>query len=150
MERDNYYKSVESLLYNYTMFKASIENMEAEIKEIEIEDGLRSLSYENEKTSCTNEINRSTENIAIRKIEHKDLLKKRIEIIDSKLRRLDNAINALNELENKIITKRYFEGKQWYIIAYELSYNERWCRQVRKQAISKLAIGLYGDIEVLN
>jgi DNA-directed RNA polymerase specialized sigma24 family protein len=147
--KDKYYKSTESLLYNYNMLKVSIENMKLEIEETKKEDGMTAIEYSDEKTSPTFKITSQTEDTAIRNIEHTDLLRKRIEITQNKITRLDNAINGLNKNERDVIIKRYIEGKQWYIVAYEVNYNERWCKELRKRAIERLTIGLYGYTALL-
>lgn len=142
--KNSYYKSTESLLYNYNMLKVSIENMKLEIEETEKNDGATGIKYDGISTSPTFKFSSQTEDTSIRNIETIDLLKKRIEITENKIERADNAIEALNGAEKDVIIKRYLEGKQWYIVAYEVNYNERWCKELRKRAIEKIAIGLYG------
>ena len=142
--KNSYYKSTESLLYNYNMLKVSIENMKLEIEETEKNDGATGIKYDGVQTSPTFKFSSQTEDTSIRNIETIDLLKKRIEITENKIKRVDNAIEALNGAEKNVIIKRYLEGKQWYIVAYEVNYNERWCKELRKRAIEKIAIGLYG------
>lgn len=142
--KNSYYKSTESLLYNYNMLKVSIENMKLEIEETEKNDGTTGIKYDGVQTSPTFKFSSQTEDTSIRNIETIDLLKKRIEITENKIERVDNAIEALNGAEKDVIIKRYLEGKQWYIVAYEVNYNERWCKELRKRAIEKIAIGLYG------
>ena len=142
--KNSYYKSTESLLYNYNMLKVSIENMKLEIEETEKNDGTTGIKYDGVQTSPTFKFSSQTEDTSIRNIETIDLLKKRIEITENKIERVDNAIEALNGTEKDVIIKRYLEGKQWYIVAYEVNYNERWCKELRKRAIEKIAIGLYG------
>ncbi|KNF06988.1 DNA-directed RNA polymerase specialized sigma subunit, sigma24 [Gottschalkia purinilytica] len=142
--KDSYYKSTEKLLYNYNMLKVSIENMNAEIRELESESGVTSIDYESEKIAPTNKIGNPTEEVAIKNITSIDLLKKRIEKTQDKIDKMDRAIEKLSESEKQIITMRYIDGKQWFEIAYEANYNERWCKELRKRAIKKLTIGVYG------
>ena len=143
--KNSYYKSTESLLYNYNMLKVSIENMKLEIEETEKNDGITGIKYDGVQTSPTFKFSSQTEDTSIRNIETIDLLKNRIEITENKIERVDNAIEALNGAEKDVIIKRYLEGKQWWQIAYEVKYSERHCRRIRSEAICKLAVGLYGE-----
>lgn len=69
--------------------------------------------------------------------------------MNNKLARVDQALESLDEVEQKIITSRYLKGRPWYKIAYEISYNERWCKEVRKRGISKVAVALYGKTALI-
>jgi len=146
--KDKYYKSVEKLLYNYNMLKINIEITDKRLKELEQEEGMRVMSFDNVKTSGTNKISSQTEDAAIRNIEIEDILKKKKGKLQHKLDILDKLIEGLNEIERKVITMYYIEGKQWWQTAYEVKYSERHCRRIRAEAICKLAVGLYGE-EVL-
>lgn len=143
--KDKYYKSVEKLLYNYNMLKINIEITDKRLKELEQEEGMRVMSFDNVKTSGTNKISSQTEDAAIRNIEIEDILKKKKGKLQHKLDILDKLIEGLNEIERKVITMYYIEGKQWWQIAYEVKYSERHCRRIRAEAICKLAVGLYGE-----
>ena len=146
MTEIKYYKAAEALLHNYNMLKISIENAKLEIEEVKNKDiVIKGISYDGIKSSPTFEIKSQTEDITIKNIEYIDLLTKRIEITQNKLSRLDNAIDSLNEIEKQIIKMRYIEGLQWYQIAYKMRYTERWCKQLRTQAVTKMAVGLYGE-----
>lgn len=147
--KDKYYKSTESLLYNYNMLKVSIENMKIEIEEVREEDGMTAIEYSTEKTSPTFKITSQTEDTAIKNIEYADLLKRRIELTQNKITRLDNAIEVLPETEKEIIVKYYIEGKEWWKVAGEVHCNERWCRELRKRAINKISVGIYGYTAVI-
>lgn len=143
--KDKYYKSVEKLLYNYNMLKINIEITDKQLKELEQEEGMRAMSFDNVKTSETNKISSQTEDAAIRNIEIEDILKKKKGKLQHKLDILDKLIEGLNEIERKVITMYYIEGKQWWQTAYEVKYSERHCRRIRAEAICKLAVGLYGE-----
>ncbi|WP_427340634.1 sigma factor-like helix-turn-helix DNA-binding protein [Caloranaerobacter sp. DY30410] len=147
--KEKYYRATEKLLYNYKMLKVSIENMKAEIEELKKESGITGINYEGEKTSETHKITQPTEEQSLRNITQEYLLRKRIEITQNKIDRIDRALEGLNETERKIVVMRYIEGMQWFKIAYEVNYNERWCKELRKRAIEKLAIGIYGYTALL-
>jgi DNA-directed RNA polymerase specialized sigma subunit len=140
----NYYKATEKFLYNYNSLKASIENMKQEIEELDYRE-ISAVNYEKEPTGKTYDFHSITEEAGIRAAEKKKLLEKRIKATQSKLERIDRAIKALNDTERQIITERYINGKQWWQVAYTVKFNERWCKELRRRAVQKVAIGLFGE-----
>ena len=137
----NYYKATEKFLYNYNSLKASIENMKQEIEEMEYL-GITALDYKQEPVGKTYAFHSTTENEAIKITNKKEILGTRIKLLENKLERIDRAVEALNEIEQKIIKLRYYEGRQWWQIAYEMKYSEKWCKELRRRAVQKVAIGL--------
>lgn len=140
----SYYKATEKFLYNYNSLKASIENMKQEIKEMDYRE-ISAIDYEKEPTSETYAFHSATEESAIYAADRKNLLEKRIKITEGKLERVDRAVSALNDTEREIINLRYIEGRQWWQVAYEVRYSEKWCKELRKRAINKIAVGLFGE-----
>ena len=140
----NYYKATEKFLYNYNSLKASIENMKQEIEELDYRE-ISAVNYEKEPTGKTYAFHSITEEAGIRAAEKKKLLEKRIKATQSKLERIDRAIKALNDTERQIITERYINGKQWWQVAYEIKYSEKWCKELRRRAVQKVTIGLFGE-----
>lgn len=145
---ERYYRETEYLLYNYKMFEISIKNMETEIEFLKKEDGSRGINYDSIPTSPTHKISSSTENMALSITEQIDYLEHSIRRMKSKIESIDKSIVGLTETEREIIKKKYIYGKQWYVVAYEVSYSERQCRNIRNTAIGKIAIGIFGDIAV--
>ena len=143
----NYYKATEKFLYNYNSLKASIENMKQEIEEIDYQE-ISAVNYEKEPTGKTYAFHSITEEAGIRAAEKKKLLEKRIKATQSKLERIDRAIKALNDTERQIITERYIGGRQWWEIAYKVRFNESWCKELRRRAVRKIAIGLFGEVAI--
>lgn len=139
-----YYKQTEYLLYKYKMFKISIENMNKEIEFIRREDGSRGIGYDGISSSPTNQFSSATEDTALSNIEKIDYLEHSIRRIGNKIERIDRTLEGLTEEEKKIISGRYIEGHQWYIVAYEVGYSERHCKRLRNEAIEKIIIGLHG------
>ncbi|MTI49688.1 MAG: hypothetical protein FH761_17800 [Firmicutes bacterium] len=142
---DKYYKSTEKILYSYKMLKVSIDNLESEIVELKKESGMGAINYDTQKTSPTFKINKNTEDQAIKNITEIDLKEKLIEVTTNKISRIERALDALNDKEKTIVEMRYFEGKQWFEIAYKIQYSERHCKRIRSNTIKKLAIGIYGE-----
>jgi DNA-directed RNA polymerase specialized sigma subunit len=140
----NYYKATEKFLYNYNSLKASIENMKQEIDEMDYRE-ISAIDYEKEPVSETYAFHSATEEAAIYAADKKSLLEQRIKTTEGKLERIDRAIEALNDTERQIITERYINGKQWWQVAYSVKFNERWCKEIRRRAVEKIAIGLFGE-----
>ena len=143
--KDNY-KKAEYLLYNYKMLKISIENLNKEIELIKNNDGVTGINYDTIPTSSTNVISSITENTALSNTEKVDFLEHNIKRIENKVERIERAMQGLTEVERQIVQSKYIEGKQWYIVAYKVSYSERQCRNIRRTAIEKIALGIFGDI----
>ena len=51
--KDEYYKSVEMLLYNYNMLKINIEILNHQLEELKKEEGMKGVAYDNVKISET-------------------------------------------------------------------------------------------------
>jgi len=139
----NYYKATEKYLYNYNSLKASIENMQKEITEMEYA-GMSAMDPAHIPAK-TYKYYSPSEDEAIRIAEKKTALQKRIKSTRGKLERIDRAIEALSEVERRIITERYIQCRPWWEVAYSAKYNERWCREIRWKAVRKVAIGLFGE-----
>ncbi|MBS4538201.1 hypothetical protein GOQ27_06985 [Clostridium sp. D2Q-11] len=142
--KDKYYKATEKALYNYSHFKINIINMKEELESLKDDDGVGAISYEGEKTSETFKINRQVEDQSIRNINKEKYLRMKIKLTENEIRKIDRALEGLTEKERKIIELRYMKGYQWFNIAYEVQYNERYCRTIKRCAIENVAKSLYG------
>ncbi len=131
------YRQIEGMLYNYKLIKASIENNKLKLQNLELEDGTTAISYE-EPSSKTNKFHSITENAAIKNIERKEKLKKKIAIDTNTIQMIDNALNALTELERTIIEMFYIENMEWWKVAAKVHYSEGWCKAKRNEAINKM------------
>jgi len=131
------YRQIEGILYNYKLIKASIENNKLKLQNLELEDGTTAISYE-EPGSRTNKFHSVTENAAIKNIERKEKLKKKIAIDTNTIQMIDNALNALTELERTIIEMFYIENMEWWKVAAKVHYSEGWCKAKRNEAIKKM------------
>ncbi len=139
------YKKVEDLLNNYEMLKISIKNKQQEIEYLDKEDGLTGISYDEVSTSPTNKFSSATEDTALSNSEKRHYLEHSIEGIRRQIESIDRAMEGLTELERAVITEKYIEGKQWWQVAHQVKYSERWCKKLRTDAINKLTVGIYGQ-----
>ncbi|SKC82995.1 hypothetical protein [Maledivibacter halophilus] len=142
--KKEYYKMAEECLKSYNLVVAHVEELKRELKEIDMEDGIKAINYLSSKTSPTNKIEKVVEDTAISNITRKDLVLKQIELYEYKISKIEEAINSLEEKEQKIIESKYIQGNQWYIVAHEENYSEKWCKKIRNTAINKLTLVLYG------
>lgn len=145
------YRQIEGFLYNYKIIKASIENNKLKLKNLEIEyesdDGLNAISYK-DTNSKTNKITRVTENIALSNIEKKEKvrreLERKISLETNKIKMIDNALDALPEVERTIIEMFYIENLEWYKVAGNVCYSEGWCKEKRKESINRILYTMNG------
>lgn len=137
----SYYRATEKYLYNYRALEASIENMKREIDEIEYI-GVRATNYEQSDNGDPS--SSTVENEVVWRENKIGALKKKIAILESKIERIDRAIDALNGIEKQIIEGKYFRGEQWWQIAHEVKYSERHCRRLKTNAVNKISVGLFG------
>lgn len=131
------------------MFEVSIENMQQEIELYGEEDGTSGITYDGITTSPTHKFQSLTEDTALSAMEKIDYLEHSIRRAESKIESIDRALEALNEREKQVIESKYFKSKQWWQVASEVGYSERTCRNVRRIAIGKIAVGIHGEIAVL-
>lgn len=81
------------------------------------------------------------EDLKLREKEEKINLSCEIERLQSKINRIDNAMNILDMKERDIIKERYLDGmgrQSWKLIAKSLFLSERWCHEKKKTALIKL------------
>ena len=141
MNNKELFKKTESVLYNYSVLKAEIENLNLEIEQLENEyGGLGAISYE-EKSGATNKISDSIANEIIfreKEVYRLNKMKRSKEILLSKI---NNALEVLDENERKVIHYRYLNGKRtWMQVGEILSMDSNYCcNTLRVNIINKLS-----------
>lgn len=138
MTKEQQVKEIEKWLTHYKVIKAGIENLKEEYKLVE--DCGRGIDTSQESTSKTYKFNSEVENTAIKLC----LMKKRIKHMENKINKIDKALEALSELEREIIKERYIENKYYYQFTYKLYKSESHCKKIRKKAIEKMIIAIFG------
>lgn len=138
------YKKIERLLYNYKMLKINIENMEQEIDYIQNNCGTTGVNYDGVSTSPTFKINSATEDTALSNIEKIQQLQDMIKKATLEINSVDRALEGLEEVERTILIEKYINAKQWWQVSGVVYLGERQCRNIRKAAIEKMIIGIYG------
>ncbi|MBI9014056.1 MAG: hypothetical protein JEZ08_17610 [Clostridiales bacterium] len=142
--KKKYKEAITLTLKCYNLLPAHINDLESRLKEMEQNDGMRGVDYSGDGIRTSN-INKMTENTALRNIEDKMEIEKEIVIAKAKLDRLDAAINSLPAIEAEIIKYRYQEGLSWFEVEDKTLYSERSCNRKLIDGICKLAVIFYGD-----
>lgn len=139
------YSKVEKLLRNYNMLKINIQNLEQEIAFIKDDITLKGVDYDSISVSPTNEIKSVVENEVLSRTEKIEYLEHIIKRHRKDIEKLERALEGLEDIEHTIVVEKYINAKQWWQVASIVRFNERWCRELRKRAIDKLVVGIYGD-----
>lgn len=142
MTKEQQIKEIEKWLTHYKVIKAGIENLKEEYKLIE--DCGRGIDTSQEATSKTYKFNSEVENIAIKLC----LMEKRIKHMENKINKINKALEALSDLEREIIEEKYIENKYYYQFTYKLYKSERQCKRIRKEALEKMSIAIWGELDV--
>lgn len=138
------YRQVEGTLYNYKMIKASIENNKLKLENMELEDGSKAITY-GEPSGKTNKISKITETAAMKNIERKEKLKRKIALDTNQIKMIDNALQGLSDLERTIIEMFYIENLEWWKVAAQVCYSEGWCKAKRREAINRILFSINGQ-----
>lgn len=146
---EKYYKATESLLYNYQMYKISIDNIEKEIEYLKEEDGSKGLAYDGITTGKTNKTTSITEDTALGVMEKIEYLERIIERNKRKVESVDRALDGLARNERIVVMQKYILGKQWWQVGAEACFSERHCKRIRSEAIRKMVVGIYGESKAI-
>lgn len=133
----NVYREIEGLLYGYKTIEAGINHNRIKLETLEARDGLRGIGY-SDSSSKTNNTSSIVESAAIKNIEIREELERKILLDTQKIRLIDNAIEGLTELEKEVITLFYIDDKNWDYVADKVGYSKSWVVEKRKQAIEKM------------
>lgn len=138
------YAKVEELLKNYKMTKIYIENIQEELEYLKENIGIEGISYDNVGGGETNKISDIVGDIAISNAEAEHYLNHQIECNQREIDAIDRALEGLEETERIVLTEKYINSKQWWEVSGKVHLGERQCRRIRKRAIDKVAVGIFG------
>lgn len=141
MSNKELFKKTESILYNYSMLKAEINNLELELEELENEyEGIGAMVYE-ERSGATNKISDSVANEIIFKEKEVYKLNKMKRSKEILLSKINNALEVLDDNERKVIHYRYLNGKRtWMQVGEILAIDSNYCcNTLRVNIINKLS-----------
>lgn len=127
------------------MKKINIGILEKEIEFVKEDIELQGISYDGVSTSPTNEIKSITESTVLGKLEKVDYLEHLIKRHKMDIEKLEKALEGLEEIERDVVVERYIKAKQWWQVAGVVRYSESHSKLIRKKAIDKLVVGIYGE-----
>lgn len=138
---DKEYSLVVKKLYSYTTNQAIIKNTTIDLERIENEyrGGMvrRGVSFDDIRVSKTNSEYPLEDWLLYHDEEYDRLLKKKLKAVDE-VKKIDNALEVLNDFEKRVIELKYFKGKQWIIIGDILDRSTSHCKSVRNKAVNRL------------
>lgn len=141
--KNNLFKKIEYMLYNFKILDTKIKNIDIDINSLINDISCSGVSYE-ERTGPTNAFSSSVENEVIKREEFTDdkiksLRIKKQHLINEK-EKIQNALSHLSDEEYKLVELRYFSRNKikWISIAMKLGYDESHCKNMRVKVIKKL------------
>lgn len=127
-------------LKDYNSYKAGILNLENLIRDIAEED--ITVNYDKNVSGPTYKFNSAVEN-AILKIDKLNI-EHRINVMKKILESIDRAMDSLCETEKEVLIKRCVKGMYYYQFCYDLGISERTAKRVKKEALNKMVIAVFG------
>jgi DNA-directed RNA polymerase specialized sigma subunit len=128
------------MLRNYDDFKNSIGYLKENIIDI-IETGL-GVNYSKAKISKTNKFNSAIE-IAIIQIDKLQIYEN-IKKMENTIKAIDRSMIGLSDIEKTIIINRCIKNQYYYEFCYKICVSERTAKRMRKQALQKMSIIVFG------
>jgi hypothetical protein len=129
-----------TMLKNYDYFKSSIAYLKDNIIDI-IESGL-GVNYSKTKISKTNNFNSAIE-IAIIQIDKLNIYEN-IKRMENTVKAIDKALEVLTDIEKTIIVNRCIKNHYYYEFCYKIFVSERTAKRMRKLALNKMSIIVFG------
>lgn len=119
-------------LMTYQEKKAEIENIELMILEVERDsDMTRAIQYcEKVQTSCSNNFTTPSEII--------ENLEKQMDFLKRKIKKVDNAISILDDIEKKAIHMRYIKRLSLSHLEVNFERSNRQIKRILRKSLSKI------------
>lgn len=141
----DYYRAVERYLYEYKQLKMFVEDAEEAIIKMSNEiQGVSAVDYSKESGGKTYKINSGVELEALKLTEKKEILKQRVEKAKCIIKKIDRALETLNETERDILKLYYIENLPWFKVSWQVHLSERQCRNIRRRAINRMVVAMFG------
>ncbi|MBP2651741.1 MAG: hypothetical protein H6Q74_2566 [Firmicutes bacterium] len=145
---NDYYRLTEGYLRNYSKLNLALENLllakqykEAELSDIKIPIAKYGIEPGGPRELTMTEAY-SEKMLYLQKDLH--LLNGDILALEIKMKQIQLAIEALNEIDRKLIELRYQEGMQWKEICEEIGYSEVQSKRRTYQAVGQISKQLFG------
>lgn len=130
---------IKQLFINYLKNKNKIKLLEAEIEYIKADDGLQGIKLY-EKTSNTNKVNNTLDNLLDHKEKEINRLESEIRLIQMDLDRVDLFLSFLDDNKSKILKYKFINDKPltYLNIANRLGYSDSGVRMIANRAFKEL------------
>lgn len=140
--KNELYRKTEQRLYEHPFLLKRIKMLKIRIEELKPGDiSTRSLYMSSQTYSKYNDfIAAEKPNVE----DFRELLKKELKEKETLCAEVDAGLDCLNEIEKKIIVMRYFKLKRMLEISDTLGYSREYGSRVRKKAVSKIGMVLWG------
>lgn len=138
------YSYVEGKLYNFKSMKVELNSYKIDLEYLNKDyEGCRGQSYSGIKSSKTNSLYSSVENELIRKEKRKERLQLKITEKEREIRKIENALELLDDEELQLVELRYFSDRikplSWLAIGKEMLTSDKRCRCIRDEVLFKLS-----------
>ena len=138
------YSYVEGKLYNYKSMKVELNSYKIDLEYLNKDyEGCRGQSYSGITSSRTNSLYSSVENELIRKEKRKERLQSKITEKEREIRKIENALELLDDEELQLVELRYFSDRMkplsWLAIGKEMLTSGKRCRYLRDRVLFKLS-----------
>ena len=136
------YKKTERRLYDYPFLVKRIEMIQKRINELKIGSSKGRSLYlsSSEESRFSDFIAAESANIS----DFRILLKQELKEKENLVFEIEKALECLTELERKIIVLRYFKMFRMSEISDKLGYSREYSSRVRKRAVNKIGMVLWG------
>ena len=151
---NDYENAVFGYLKNYNKLKSRMQDLQIAMRDKQLEiasyGGAKIANYgEPAEGSIADELN-DVERKAVHLMAMRhdmSILSDDYRKIDVVIQRLDNALAALGEQNEKIIRMKFIDGYQWEFVADEVGFSDRTCRRVAKKCLKEIAAVMFGNEE---
>ena len=142
-EKDKLFSDTEGKLYAFNSMKIELNSLKIDLEYLEIDyQGCKAISYENERTGETYNINNSVENEVLAKEKNIKDIENKIRKKERQIKKIENALNLLDPKEKQLVKCRYFSNRNiapsWNYIAEEIGFSEKKCRMMRNDIVEKI------------
>ncbi|WP_138269159.1 sigma factor-like helix-turn-helix DNA-binding protein [Anaerofustis stercorihominis] len=136
------YKQTERRLYDYPFLVKRIEMIKKRLEELEMNSlkGYHTYLLSDEQSRFEDFIAAEASNISDFRILLQQELKEKENIVFE----IEKALECLTELERQIVIMRYFKMLRMSEISDELGYSREYSSRVRKRAVNKIGMVLWG------
>lgn len=144
--QNNCFRFTEKILYDYKHMESHINQLEDLRKEIKSENyiAMRAITYDDIKVSPTYKISNAVRDGVIDPVKVVQEIEIDIYHEKSLMKKVNRAINNLDIFRKNVIEYRYLKKMDWTTMAQELHSNEKTLRKYKKEAVTSIAIELFG------